>query len=176
MKKVSFLIIALFTISISSNAQSLDDQYLSKVQTLDSTIETLYGVISGEKGQQRDWDLFKYLFHPDANLIPSGESQPGLIGATYLKPNEYISRFGQTLTDMGFFEKEIHRTVDTFGHITQVFSSYNSYNSESMMTPFARGINSIQLLNDGKRWWIITIYWMQESEKDPIPEKYLPKH
>jgi hypothetical protein len=45
-----------------------------------------------------------------------------------------------------------------------------------MMTPFARGINSIQLLNDGKSWWIITIYWMQESEKDPIPEKYLPKH
>jgi hypothetical protein len=80
MKKVSFLIIALFTISISSNAQSLDDQYLSKVQTLDSTIETLYGVISGDKGLERDWDLFTYLFHPDANLIPSGESQPGLQG------------------------------------------------------------------------------------------------
>jgi hypothetical protein len=45
-----------------------------------------------------------------------------------------------------------------------------------MNTPFARGINSIQLMNDGKRWWIINIYWMQESEENPIPEKYLPKN
>jgi hypothetical protein len=27
--------------------------------------------------------------------------------------------------------------------------------------PFMRGINSIQLFNDGKRWWIVNIYWQQ---------------
>jgi hypothetical protein len=37
-----------------------------------------------------------------------------------------------------------------------------------------RGINSIQLLNDGKRWWIVNIYWTQENEEHPIPERYLP--
>jgi len=176
MKKAITLLIAFFTISISVNAQHTDDNYLSKVQTLDSTIETLYGVISGEKGQERDWELFKYLFHPDAKLIPTGKNEAGEINATFLKPEDYISRFGKTLTDMGFFEKEIHRTVDTFGTITQIFSSYNSYRDQAMDKPFARGINSIQLLNDGKRWWIITIYWMQESEESPIPEKYLPKN
>jgi hypothetical protein len=36
-----------------------------------------------------------------------------------------------------------------------------------------RGINSIQLFNDGTRWWIITIYWQHESPDDPLPEKYL---
>jgi hypothetical protein len=45
-----------------------------------------------------------------------------------------------------------------------------------MDIPYARGVNSIQLLNDGQRWWIINIYWMQESEENPIPEKYLPKN
>ena len=39
-----------------------------------------------------------------------------------------------------------------------------------------RGINSIQLMNDGERWWIINIFWMQESEEHPIPEAYLPQN
>ncbi|MDO5968853.1 hypothetical protein Q4Q35_03455 [Flavivirga aquimarina] len=41
--------------------------------------------------------------------------------------------------------------------------------------PFMRGINSIQLLNDGDRWWVINIYWTQETEAKTIPIKYLPK-
>jgi hypothetical protein len=36
-----------------------------------------------------------------------------------------------------------------------------------------RGINSIQLFHDGSRWWIVTIYWQQESLVDPIPAKYV---
>jgi hypothetical protein len=36
-----------------------------------------------------------------------------------------------------------------------------------------RGINSIQLFYDGNRWWIVTVYWQQESTAHPIPEKYL---
>jgi len=176
MKKAAILAITFFAILMNVNAQSTDAKYLSKVQTLDSTIETLYGVISGEKGQEREWELFKYLFHPDAKLIPTGKNQAGVIGATFLTPEAYISRAGKMLVGTGFFEKEIHRSVDTFGTITQVFSTYDSYNSESMDIPYARGINSIQLLNDDQRWWIINIYWMQESEENPIPEKYLPKN
>lgn len=176
MKKAAVLLLSFFAITVAANAQSADDKYLSKVQTLDSTIENLYGAISGEKGQERDWELFKYLFHPDAKLIPTGKNQAGSIGAAFMTPDEYISRAGKMLVDIGFFEKESHRTVDTFGNITQVFSTYNSYNNDSMDKPFMRGINSIQLLNDGKRWWIINIYWMQESPENPIPAEYLPKN
>jgi len=31
-----------------------------------------------------------------------------------------------------------------------------------------RGIKSIQLFNDGKRWWIVNIYWTQETTKTLI--------
>jgi hypothetical protein len=30
-------------------------------------------------------------------------------------------------------------------------------------------------MNDGKRWWIVTIFWQAEDEKNPLPEKYLMK-
>tara|TARA_R110002073_G_scaffold72537_1_gene177355 strand:+ start:350285 stop:350812 length:528 start_codon:yes stop_codon:yes gene_type:complete len=175
MKNIAILNILLF-ISISTlSAQQNQSNYLEKVQTLDSTLETLYGVISGEKGEARDWDLFKFLFKPGAKLIPSGKNKEGITDLKYMTPDDYVKTSGGYLIENGFFEKEINRTVNTFGNISQVFSTYESFRSEADKTPFMRGINSIQLLNDGSRWWVVNIYWMQESEESPIPTKYLPK-
>ncbi len=43
-----------------------------------------------------------------------------------------------------------------------------------LAAPFARGINSFQLLYDGSRWWVVTIFWQGESPDHPIPAEYLP--
>jgi hypothetical protein len=175
MKKTILVLVGLFWSFMLLQAQSGEEKYLSEVQSLDSTLDALYGVISGEKGEARDWDLMRYLFHPDAKLIPSGKTKEGLFKARYLSTEDYISSSGKWLVENGFFEKEIHRTVNTFGNITQVFSTYEAFKSEADKEPFLRGINSIQLLNDGNRWWIINIYWTQESEENPIPAVYLPE-
>lgn len=170
MKRLS-LLLAILALPFTSNAQ---EKYLSKVQTLDSTLETLYAVISGEKGEERDWELFRYLFHADAKLIPSGKNREGKIGARYMTADDYINGSGKWLVENGFHEIEISRKVDTFGNITQVFSTYEAKRSKNDEKPFMRGINSIQLLNDGNRWWILNIYWTQESPTNPIPKQYLP--
>ncbi len=174
MKKSIILSILFCVIFMTSEAQSSDEKYSEKVESLESTIFNLYAVISGEKGQERDWDLMKYLFHPDAKLIPSGKNKEGIYKARYMTVQDYIDSSGKWLVDNGFFEKEIHRSVNTYGNITQVFSTYESFKSEADTTPFMRGINSIQLLNDGERWWIMNIYWTQETEENPIPKEYLP--
>ena len=119
-------------------------------------------------------DLFRFLFHPDAKLIPSGKNKAGLIEARFMTPEDYINSSGNYLVENGFHEIELQREVDTFGNITQVFSTYESYRSKLDESPFMRGINSIQLLHDGDRWWIINTYWMQESKEHPIPKQYLP--
>lgn len=177
--KLTNLIKLLFTFFLTAiliqPAQAQESKYALKVKTLDSTLETLYTVISGEKGEPRDWDLFRYLFHPDAKLIPTRQQENSPITARYMTPEDYVNSAGNYLVENGFFEKEIHRSVNSFGNITQVFSTYESFRSEADDKPFARGINSIQLLNDGSRWWIINIYWMAESESNPIPKEYLPK-
>ncbi len=171
MKKILFLFITMCVF----NTQAQEKDYSAKVSDIDQTLKTLYGVISGEKGVARDWDLFKMLFTPDAKLIPTGKSPDGLVKSRYMTPQDYIDGSGKWLVENGFFEKEIHREVHQFGNIAQVFSTYESFRSESETVPFMRGINSIQLLNDGKRWWVINIYWMQESKENPIPKQYLPK-
>ena len=175
MKKIAITLLVCISMTLVVNAQETTEKYIGKVQTLDGTLKTLYGVISGEKGEARNWELFKYLFKPEAKLIPSGKNKEGVIGTRYMSADDYIESSGQWLIDNGFFEKEINRVVHTFGNITQVFSTYESFRSETDAKPFMRGINSIQLLNDGNRWWIVNIYWTQETNDNTIPKAYLPK-
>jgi len=134
-------------------------------------IKALYDVISGPAGQARKWDRMRSLFVPGARLIPAGGPQPRV-----LTVDEYIARAAPTLEKNGFFEREISSKVETYGHITHTFSTYESRHTAQDEKPFTRGINSIQLFNDGTRWWIVTVYW--DSEQRPnneIPAKYLPK-
>jgi hypothetical protein len=153
-----------------------EKDYTENVLTIDSTINSLYAVISGEKKEKRDWALFKFLFYPDAKLIASGKNDEGKPQVKYMKPEEYIKSSGKWLVENGFFENEIYRNVDAFGTMAHVFSTYESFQSKKDETPFMRGINSIQLFNDGKRWWIVNVYWSQESKRNLIPEEYLPNN
>lgn len=178
MKKVLLIVLALFAY-ISTQAQDKNKEavidYSENVLTIDTTINTLYKVISGEKGEKRDWNLFKFLFHPDAKLITSGKDTDRKFQIRYMKPDDYIKSSGKWMTDTGFIEKEMHRTVDAYGNIAHVFSTFQSFYSKTDEEPFMRGINSIQLLNDGKRWWIMTVFWDNETRWNPIPRNYLPK-
>ena len=142
------------------------------VETLDSIMPATYDSISGDAGQPRDWDRFRSLFHKDARLIPTGKNKEGVVSATVLSPDDYIKR-AEPFLMKGFHEREIARRVERYGNIVHVFSTYESRHKKDDKTPFARGINSFQLLNDGKRWWVITIYWQGESPDNAIPKEYL---
>ena len=144
------------------------------VLSLDDTIKSLYNVISGEKDEERNWKQFKFLFKPDAKLIPAGKDKYKFVKVNYMSPDDYIKKSGKWLVENGFIEKEISRRVNTFGDIAHVFSTYESFHSKVDEAPFMRGINSIQLFNDGERWWIINILWTNETEENPIPTAYLP--
>ena len=148
------------------------------VASIDGIIAAAYDVISGPAGQRRDWDRERSLFIPGARLIPTtktaGEmNQDGAITPQVLDVDGYIERSRDYLEKNGFFEKEIARRTEQFGHIAHVWSTYESRHNPEEPEPFMRGINSIQLLYDDRRWWIVTVYWQHESPEDPILEKYL---
>lgn len=144
------------------------------VESIDAIMAAVYDVISGDAGVERDWDRFRSLFHKDARLIPTGKNpQTGVVGATAITPEGYIERSGAYLVENGFHEREIARRADIYGNIAQVFSTYAAYQKSDDKKPFMRGINSFQLLFDGKRWWVMTIYWQAESEDNLIPKQYM---
>jgi len=165
-------------------AQTPTGPRASDVDSIDHILAALYDVISGPAGQKRDWERMRSLFVEGARLMPTSPVRPA--GATpdapltgdepyatrVLDVNGYIERGGPYLEKNGFFERETARRMELYGHIAHVWSTYESRHKAEDAKPFARGVNSIQLMNDGKRWWVVSIFWEQETPRTPLPKKY----
>lgn len=143
------------------------------VSSVDAIITALYDVISGPVGEERDFDRFRSLFSPHGRLLPTTSGSP--TGYVAWTPEQYWEQNAGMLTQIGFTETELSRKVDRFGLLTQVFSTYESYRQDEgeSETPFARGINSIQLVEHDGRYWILTVAWDAERPDNPIPDRYL---
>jgi len=172
--KRTLLIVTIVAFSINASAQSITPK-AEDVNSMDNIMASLYDVISGPMGEKRDWDRMRSLFHENAKLIPTWKDENGDLQMLYWSVDDYISKAGAGLEESGFFEVETHRIVEDYGTITHVFSTYDSRRSLSDEKPFARGINSIQLLKDDHRWYILNITWMGETAAFSIPNKYLGK-
>lgn len=148
---------------------------IKDVESIDAIIASLYNVISGPAGQTRNWNRMRTLFLPEAKMVATGTTPTGEIVKRVMTVEDYITRNGPNLEKNGFFETEIFRKQELFGRIAHCFSTYAAKRSIDDKEPFMRGINSIQLYNDGKRWWILSIFWQAENKDLQLPKEYLPQ-
>ncbi len=173
--RISFCCLCISTLNqfgVAQDTRATTEARAADVASIDAIVAAVYDVISGPAGQNRDWDRMRSLFIPGARLIPVAQAGE-LKSARVLSVEDYIARSSTTLEKNGFFERQIARRMEKFGHIAHIFSTYESRRKADDPAPFARGINSFQLMNDGKRWWIVTIFWEAESPDNPIPAEYL---
>ena len=164
---LSFALLAPSTPAWAQEADPAD------VESIDAIVAAVYDVISGAAGEARDWDRWRSLFIAEARLIPVVMGQSGRAAPRVMTPEDYVTRSGPFLEENGFFEVEVSRTQESFGNIAHLFSTYESRRTEADEEPFARGINSFQLMHDGTRWWVVSIMWDSEREGNPIPGRYL---
>ncbi len=143
------------------------------VSSPEAIVAAYYASTSGDANKARDWERFRSLFHPQARLIPARPTGDGGSGAFFLGVDDYIQQNQKYFEKIGFRDSEVARRVESFGNITQVWSTYESRKSSNPTVPYARGIASIQLLKDVDRWWIVNIFWDYERENNAIPQKYL---
>ena len=142
----------------------------SDSDSIDSAVRACYDVISGPAGT-RDWARFHSLFADGARLIPVRTTPQGS-SPVVMTPADYEKRAGANFEKTAFYESEVAHRVETFGDIAHVFSTYESRRAPGDK-PFARGINSFQLIKTGTGWKIMTILWDSEREGQAIPSKYL---
>ncbi|HZV37566.1 MAG TPA: hypothetical protein VFF96_02340 [Pseudoxanthomonas sp.] len=142
------------------------------VASIDAIVAALYDVISGPAGQARDWNRLRSLFVPTGRMMPVGVRPDDNVGMRLLQVNDYVAGSGPLLVEKGFHERELARRTERFGHIAHVFSTYEGkLDADGHVM---RGINSIQLMHDGKRWWIVSLMWEAENPKLSLPAEYLP--
>jgi hypothetical protein len=143
------------------------------VASPDAMLRAFYASISGPAGKKRDWNRFLSLFFPGARLLPAeGRGHAGVMPEVF-SPSNYLYDTEPYMLQAGYVVKETARRSETFGKITQVFSTYAARHAEGDAKPFVRGINSFQLFFDGSRWWIFSLAWQPETPRLPLPAQYL---
>lgn len=138
------------------------------VESIDAIIAALYDVISGPAGE-RDWERFRSLFAPNATLAPMAPRPDGSLPVRVISPDQYVEWGSGYFTENAFYEREAGRELERFGNVANAMSFYESRHSPDE-EPFTRGVNTITLLHDGTRWYVLSIAWDEVREGLPAPD------
>jgi hypothetical protein len=144
------------------------------VASIDGIMKAFYEVISGPAGQPRQWSRDRTLYIADIRFVAMSEDKTSHPVAHVVSHQQFVDESNAILLKDGFYESEIHRVTEKFGNIAHVFSTYES-RLKADGPIIARGINSIELFYDGKRWWIASNIWDDERPNNPLPPQYLPE-
>lgn len=142
------------------------------VGSIDSIIAAFYDVISGPAGQPRQWARDRSLYIAGVKFV-SLDVRDGRPVAAVMDHQQFVDRTDAAFVRDGFFEREIHRVTHRFGNLAHVFSTYEMRRTRDGPV-FGRGVNSIELIWDGQRWWIAAAVWDDERPDNPIPSELLP--
>ena len=144
------------------------------VSTIDGVMKAFYEVISGPSGQPRQWSRDRTLYVPDIRFVAMSEDKDGRPQAHVVTHQQFVDMADPQMVKEGFSETEIHRVTQSFGHIAHIFSTYET-RAKAAGPVTGRGINSVELFYDGKRWWVASVIWDDERPDNPISPDYLPK-
>ncbi|UCC23939.1 MAG: hypothetical protein JSU98_09385 [Gemmatimonadales bacterium] len=138
-----------------------------------AVVKRLYELISGPADEGRDWSAVRDLFVPTALLrselvLPDGRRQSGC----WTVP-AFCEAAAADYRAQGFWEDEICAQTQRFGQIAHVWSTYESRVGSPEAEPLGRGINSVQLLEQGGEWRITGLVFQIERGTGGIPEEFL---
>jgi hypothetical protein len=166
------LILTGLFIIISTNviAQQKIANDSNAVKSIDAIVKEVLKIISGEKGEKRNWDDFRKLFLPTAYFIVlnNNDSIPRPIDTATLE--QFISSMNDDYYNNGYLEYEISKVVNEYNGIANVFQTFYGKDSENKEE---RGINSYQLVYFNHRWWIANLIWTGDNNGVRVPKKYL---
>ena len=145
------------------------------VGTIEGIVKASYETISGGVGVARQWGRDESLFDPNVRFVAvERDPKSGTIVAMITTHKEFVDSTDASLVKDGFTERELAHKIERYGNVATVLSSYEGKNASTGKV-ITRGVNIFQLYYDGKRWWILSMVWDQETPANPIPPELLPK-
>jgi hypothetical protein len=164
----------------TSGARPLGGVQAPDGSSVDTIVAAMYQSVSHGSEEEPNWKRMHDIFLPTGVLIPP--KRPDADAHAVLDVDAFQDRVRKGMAaakergdSTAFFESEVARKTDCFGNVCQLFSTYEGRHAPGDEKPFVRGINAIQLVKDGKRWWITSIAWDTERPDNKIPEEYEKK-
>lgn len=140
-------------------------------ETPGEALEALYEVISGPVGEARDWDRFRELFLPGAQMSVVVTAPDGSERVVVLTLEDYIERNGERLAEIGFTETETRRVTYLYGGMATILSAYEAIRADTGET-IAVGVNSLTIVDDGGTWKIASIAWRTADDDWPVDRAF----
>lgn len=138
--------------------------------TLEELTKALDDAVSGPGNKDRA--CLRDLMLSEARLTPIRKTEDGAFAPRFLTVDDWINAVAKR-GPTAFYEHQIKVNSETYGHFAHLWSTY-----EIRDTPDGKasvtGINSVQAVNDGKRWHVLSVLWEPDTTAGPIPKKYLP--
>jgi len=166
--RLAVLCAAVFAAATNAYADPAQD-----CATVDSVVTASYQAISAPAGAKRDFARLEAIFAPEGRLIMITRGPNGSTATRIMSVPEFEKAYIDFVGPRGFFETDRYRQAEGFGDVATVLSSYESREATDGK-PFARGLNSYQLVKSADGWRIQTLLWEDESAQAPLPAKYLP--
>lgn len=144
---------------------------------LDAIVCALYECMSFAPHGLPNYERCKNLFCPGASIMPpSDDSIPASAVSVdeFFETSKIAIENSEELQSRGLSETELHRQVHEFGSVAQVFSTYESRVSFEDRVAIGRGVNSLSLVFQEARWWILSLSWEDESPELQVPDNLLP--
>jgi hypothetical protein len=166
------IILFLFILPIGLSAQKAMD----KTDTPDGIIAAFYACLDVQKGGQLDSARLTNLFWPGAQLDGVFRTRKDTTRYSNFRIDipEYLKIIKDVCKTHRFKEWETGRKTIAYGHLMTIYSAYELIDvDEKNDTTRLRGINTFQLFNDGKRWWITYCSYEEESTAGKIPVEFL---
>ncbi len=128
----------------------------SDLAKLDHIMTALYDSISGTDDSERDWDLSKSLFHPDARVSPNA-FEDRVRGV--MTEDEFQADARPRIAPLAFFEWEVDRDVAITGEVASIRSHYQAAETPHGEPIIKEGVNHLILIKEDGRWLIMAIAW-----------------
>jgi len=142
------------------------------VGSVDGVLRAFYEVTNVAPGAPRQWARDRTLYVPWIRFVALGPGATGRPEVTVWTHDDFVTA-SDALMAKGFVEREIHRATRTYGNMVHVDSTYEILPGPDSPVR-GRGVNSLDLYFDGKRWWVASVVWQSEDPKHPIPAELLP--
>ncbi len=140
--------------------------------TTAGVVETLYRSVSFGPGEEPDWDLLASLFFDNSVLAqPARGSQDVELWSL----DQFIQSFKDDLVTYemrktGFWERVTGSSCSSFGRVANCDVVFEMRTDKDSPQPLGRGVDAIQMVKTGGRWWIVSVATEHERPDRPIPK------
>ena len=145
----------------------------SELELIDESIARVFDAICFDAATGPTMYQLKEVFVDEGLLINYNEEEPVI-----LPVDDFIKSFEEVVASgaiPSLEDKEVRHETRVFDKIAHRYSFYEARFTASE-APFARGVNSIQLIKTQEGWKVTSMAWNDDNRGDGFFERMVPSH